>query len=576
MKFGNFLVGLLLGTRKKFWKKHKKILSVAGACSIILLAVNFLIGCYYYQAASTFSPPVDSLIHLSELQKGFVVHQNYNARYVYSLTFKPDSLELVLGAVYHQPGKDITPVGPNEVKRYRPKKGDARLLNEVHLYVNPDVLYQDSVWTVAHSDLVRLDVYNHSTKHTTGYSILFGIAMIPVAYVGVMLLILLGLLLTGNSCPFIYTFNGEDFVFAGEIYSGAVYEQLERHDYLLLPDLVEDDGLYKLKISNQLEEVQHTNLLELLVFDHDANQNVLVDKYGVPHALATVMNPLSATNLKGDDVTKLLEHKDEMIYVGDDPSKDPPLLDGVLLSFDLPEGTNKVDLVVEAKNSYWLDFVYKNFREMLGASYNMWMKRQENGDPQQMKDWSLSQNIPLSVHMKVDGEWVFLDYFNTVGPMAFKQDILSLDISEMGSGPLELKLESGSYFWEIGYAALGVSQESEFASRTISLSEAIDKKGEDVSTEMMRDDDRYYVQPEIGNEASLEFPVPEMAGEDRTMVLHSKGYYEILMDPKGTPRLKALKEIRKSGNFNVYSNQLMQEMLAEHTIQDGKVGKRWK
>ncbi|MEN8203493.1 MAG: hypothetical protein ABFS28_12920 [Bacteroidota bacterium] len=576
MKFGNFLVGLLLGTHRTFWKKHKKLIRRGLTGLIILLLINFIVSCYYYKVSTTHQPPSGELMSLSDLGKSFVVHRDYNAYYVDSLRFSSDSIELFLGLTYYRNNEDIRPVIPNSAKRYRKKKGDARLLNEVHLYVNQNTRYKEKVWMVALTDLERLDIYNHSTNHTIGYSILFGIAMIPVAYVAFTLLWLLAMLLSGNSCPFIYTYNGEDFVFAGEIYSGAVYKPLERHDYLLLPDLVEDKGEYKLKISNQLEEVQYTNMLELLVFYHEPNQEVLVDKYGMPHSLAEPGKPLSATNLKGSDVKKLLEDKDDLIYVGDDPSKDPPLLDGVILSFDLPKGTNRVDLVIEAKNSYWLDFVYKNFREMLGVSYNMWMKKQAEGDAQKMKNWSLSQNIPLSVYMRVDGEWVFLDYFNSVGPMAFKQDILSLDISEMGAGPLEIKLEAGSYFWEIGYVALGVSQESEFVTRSISLSEAIDEKGEDVSEEMIGDDNRYYVQPEIGNEASLVFPVPEMTGEDRTIVLHSKGYYEILMDPKGAPKLKALKEIRKSGNFNVYSNQLMQEMLAEHKIQDGKMGKRGK
>ncbi len=94
-------------------------------------------------------------------------------------------------------------------------------------------------------------------------------------------------------------------------------------------------------------------------------------------------------------------------------------------------------------------------------------------------------------------------------------------------------------------------------------------------TKMLKeDDDLYYDQPEIGNEATLIFRVPEYKGEDRSIVLHSKGYYQILQDPKGVPKIKALKEIRKSGNFNVYSNELMQEMLAEHILRNGKMGKK--
>jgi hypothetical protein len=576
MKFGNFLLGLLLSTRFKFWKRHKKLISRGLAGLVILLLVNFVVSCYYYKVSTSLQPPTGELMSLSDLGKSFVVHQGYNANYVDSLTFTTDTLELFLGFTYYTEKDDIRPVVPNSAKRYRKKKGDARLLNEVHLYVNPNIALQGTKLTIAHIDLERLDVYNHSTKHTTAYSILFGIALVPAAWLALTLLWLLAMLLTGNSCPFIYTYNGEDFVFAGEIYSGAVYEPLERHDYLLLPDLVEDNGEYKLKISNQLEEVQHTNLLELLVFDHEADREVLVDKYGSPHAISGPLPPVSAVNLKGDEVLKLIEKEDDLIYVGDDPSKDPPLLDGVILTFDLPENKDQVDLVIEAKNSYWLDFVYHNFRDMLGASYKMWMKKQADGDPEKMKDWSLSQNIPLSVYVMADGEWVFQDYYNTVGPMAFKKDVLSLDVSEMGDGPLQIKLQSGSYFWELGYAGLSLNEEMELHMVTLPLLSGIDEENQDIRDVLLSDDEMYYVQPEIGNEASLIFKAPDLQGKDRTIVLHSKGYYQIKQDPKGAPKLKALKEIRKSGNFNRYSNELMQEMLAEHIFRDGKKEKSGK
>lgn len=574
MKLGNFLVRLILGSHRKFLEKHKKLITRGVAGILVLFLLNFVVSCYYYKVSTQFQPSSDELIHLTDLGKGFVMHQGYDARYVDSLTFQEDSLELFLGASYYKSNEDITPVNPNSVKRYRKKKGDARLLNEVHLYINPQKPFSGQAWKVAHTDLERLDIYNHSTNHTTGYSILFGIGLIPVAYVTFMLLFFLVMLLSGNSCPFIYTYNGADFVFAGEIYSGAVYKPLERHDYLLLPNLEEDDGVYKLKISNQLEEIQHTNLLELLVFDHKAGETVLVDKYGEPHSLANTRPPTSAINLKGSDVLALIKSEDDLVYIGDDPMKDPPLLDGLILSFEIPPETKTADLVIEAKNSYWLDFVYQNFRELLGASYKAWTKRQEDGDPQKMEDWSLSQNIPLSVFLNINGEWVFQDYYHTVGPMAFKKDVLSLDVSEIGNGPLLIKLEAGSYFWEIGFTELSIAGESEFVTKRIEVQQAITEEKEEVSHLLKLDDELYYDQPKIGNEATLAFPAPEISGEARTIVLHSKGYYQILQDPKGAPKIKALKEIRKSGNFNSYSNELMQEMVAEHIMQNGKKGKK--
>jgi hypothetical protein len=563
MRFGTFLIRILLIRPLSSLKNRKKLLFRGLAGIVFVLLLNFIAGCYYYKVSTSYQPPAEELVKLTDLNKKFVVHASMASYYVNSISFREDSLELNLGSTYYREGDDISPVVPNKVKRYKKKSEDARLLNEAHLYVNQERILNDSTFLVPNSAIERLDLYNHSTKHTTRYSILFGIALIPVAYVAIVLLFLLVMLLTGNSCPFIYTWNGEAYEFAGEIYSGAVYPPLERHDYLLLPGLVEENGEYRLKISNQLEEVQHTNLLELMVFDHKEDQEILVDKYGQGHLLSEWLAPNTATSLSGLDLLPLIENDDDLVYLGNDPSKDPPLLDGIELSYDLPEEIITASLVIGAKNSCWLDFVYQNFREMLGASYKLWMKKQQDGDPEKMENWSLSQNIPLSVYLFKNGQWEFYDYYNTVGPMAFKKDILELDLSGIQEGPLRIKLECGSYFWEIDYVALNLEQSDIDPTSLVQLSKAIDEHGNNVAGSLLKDDALYYVQPEIGNEAELTFPVPGQS-EERTLILHSKGHYEILQDPKGTPRLKALKEIRKSGNFNIYSNALMKEMLDEH------------
>ncbi len=563
MRLGNFLVTILLTRQLNFFKSRKKILLRGLAGVVLIFLVNFITGCFYYKVSTTYQPPSQEMTRLSDLGKKFVVHDGMNHYFVRAVSFHEDSLELELGTPYYRAGDDISPVSPDEVKRYKKKKGDARLLNEVHLYINQKSEISETTWGVPVSAIERLDTYNHSSGHTTAYSILFGIAMIPVAYVGVMLIALLILLMTGSSCPFIYTWNGEAYEFAGEIYSGAVYPPLERHDYLLLPGLVEEDGMYKLKIANQLEEIQHTNLLELMVFNHAPDQEVLVDKYGAGHLLSPALAPVSAQSLLGENLIPLIEKDDDLVYLGSDPSKDPPLLDGVELSYKLPRGTRSIDLVISAKNSYWLDYVYQNFREMLGASYKMWMKKQKDGDPEQMTDWSLSQNIPLSVYLYMDGAWVFQDYYHTVGPMAFKKDVLPIDLTGMDAEVLRIKLQSGSYFWEIDYVGACPGQKLPEPPKILQLSSAVDEKGNNVAGNLLKDDKLYYVQPEIGNEAELLFPGVDLKGE-HTFILHSKGYYDILQNPKGAPKIKALKDIRKTGNFNRFSNELMQKMLAEH------------
>ncbi len=58
---------------------------------------------------------------------------------------------------------------------------------------------------------------------------------------------------SSGSCPYIYAYNGQSYVFNGDIYAGAIYPCLERHDYTRLNGMLAVDGKYRIKIANKLE-----------------------------------------------------------------------------------------------------------------------------------------------------------------------------------------------------------------------------------------------------------------------------------------------------------------------------------
>jgi hypothetical protein len=73
---------------------------------------------------------------------------------------------------------------------------------------------------------------------------------------------------------------------------------------------------------------------------------------------------------------------------------------------------------------------------------------------------------------------------------------------------------------------------------------AQDLQGKDVLPELAANDDRYLAMPNIGDTADLTFPVPPRhAGTDRTVFLHSRGYYRLHVAATGEPDTKTLQEI---------------------------------
>jgi len=92
--------------------------------------------------------------------------------------------------------------------------------------------------------------------------------------------------------------------------------------------------------------------------------------------------------------------------------------------------------------------------------------------------------------------------------------------------------------------ALDFSADQNIHVRTLSPFEARDEAGRDVRTLLNRHDGKYYEMPRIGNHAALRFHAPPpSAGMTRTVFLHSRGYYNLHLDPQGAPQTTILEQI---------------------------------
>ena len=83
----------------------------------------------------------------------------------------------------------------------------------------------------------------------------------------------------GTSCPLLYTWNGQKYQFVTDFLGGCAIGYLEPTGQYSIPDtdeyikikseqLKSKDGLYSLKMNNQLEEVLYIDQAELVVLDH--------------------------------------------------------------------------------------------------------------------------------------------------------------------------------------------------------------------------------------------------------------------------------------------------------------------
>lgn len=532
-------------------KKVNRLISLI----ILIMILSMIQSCYYYKVTRSSEPPAKTMLKLQDEKKFIILHYGDSAWHFKDI-MADDST--ITGGIYllrgHNKYKTTKTDGANRYKKTG-LTDEAETTNEVHIYTTE--LTQPGLIQVSFPvrAVSKIEIYDPAVGATTASWIFSGLGVAA----GAMAVVAVIVLLTKESCPFIYVSDDDNSKFIGEIYSGAIYPSLERDDYLPLPESKPGQTEYKIKMTNEVHEIQNTNLAELQVIDHPSGTMVLMDKYGNYQTMSNIQSPVEAVNLKGRNILDMLKERDTLLYFGDNLENDAANTDGIILKFNRPLHADHAKLLIKAKSTFWLDYVFTRFHSLFGDQYDCWVKKQETIPDKKMKDWNIEQKIPLLVYVEKGGRWKFIDYYNVTGPMAAREDVLSIDLNDIKNDTVKIKLEYGFMFWEIDYAAIDFSPNVAVNQKTALLENAVENRETDVRKLLESSDLYYYVQDEIGDEVDMKFAIPPRTQPEQTLILHSRGYYKILLDAKGKEQVKYLLSFRKKGRFPEYSNQLFHQ-----------------
>jgi hypothetical protein len=293
--------------------------------------------------------------------------------------------------------------------------------------------------------------------------------------------------------------------------------------------------------------------------DHPAAEEIYISKYGEIFTVSDPVVPERITNLNGMDIRDFVSEQDSLCYFGGDLRNDAALTDGIILDYSIPEGADRIRLIIRAKNSFWMEYVYARFHRLFGSNYDNYAARRATLTYSELEQEMLENQLPISVYLEKNGEWEFVDYFNLAGPMAMKEDILEVPLEEREQKNGRIKLEYCSYFWEVDYTAVDWTDQQDYRFTRVSATYAEDELGNDVTSLLTGDDRQYYVQPEVGNKALVHFAVPPQQMEQRSVFLHSKGYYRIIREQQGPIDMRELRGIESRGGLPQYSLDLIRE-----------------
>ena len=352
----------------------------------------------------------------------------------------------------------------------------------------------------------------------------------------------------GSSCPSVYSWNGNRYVFDAEPYAGAISRGLERDDFSALENLQVVDGSYRLRLANEMPEMDCTNSVEICLLDHAPGQRVAVDAGGAFHNVTAALPLRSATDETGRDLRPWLEATDKLIWEpAPEATPDGGLRTEIVMSFPRPAGSERAKLVANVSTGTWGAWMIRELLDLRGNQLP-WFYGAIDGVPaaqDSFRAWNEQEELfVLKVEVEEADGWQVRGYLPG-GGRAAETVVVSLDISHAQGEQLRLRLRPPVGFWALNSFAVDYSPKGPpLEVRVVAPTEAVDHQGNNVLPQLLAADDAYHVMPQTGNWANIVFPAPDLPrGRERTVFLHSRGYYQLHLDAEHEPDTARLEQI---------------------------------
>ncbi len=375
------------------------------------------------------------------------------------------------------------------------------------------------------------------------------------------------------SCPFVYAWNGTDYVFDSEaITAFGLIPENQGKQPSRLPSLASYNGTFKIKVTEELQEESHIDSVELLKVAHSQDVEVYygykeTSLHGYPKigGISVPLKLFQYFKKKGDSVTKQFFEREDVstlftLYTLKDQIKPTNVI----------ENNQSVKELLEIDGEFWnTDLEGFEFKDEDGdglldiENIDEMMRSVEFIYPMEKKDsaklrlnikesdyMALSaaitiestryhgiydakkflENVPSDSAYKISvwngKEWVNEITFNLYPREKSDDIVVPLNLKGIETEELRIRVRVSYGLLQLDGAYLDYSDEEPIVIERIPISSAMNDKNEDVTESISSVDDEKIVL-ERGDYVYLEFKDGnETNGEKTTLFLNMRGYYE--------------------------------------------------
>ncbi len=441
------------------------------------------------------------------------------------------------------------------------------VLNEVHIYSLDTVRLQGSqAYLLPFSKIGKIELIEKDRKRTSRQ-----VTLITAISLGVIITVLVigastfSIPVSFGFCPLVSTMDSGQAVLQGDLFAGAMSQSLQREDYLPLAVKPFDQELIVL-LQNDLRESDYIDMADLLVVEHPTQVQAAIGDDGTVFTLAALIPPEEAILNNARNVLSQVTGSDQAYCHFDDLSRSSSVNE-VVLTFPGPGQAKNGRLVLDVKNSCWLEYLFNAYVSQTGDHHDVWDGMVSRRHPGKLIHWMTEQDIPLRISVRQHAGWREVKQLNMVGSTANRRIVIPLELSP-GGEDFQVKLTTGFMFWDLDYAAMDFSPQDNFTTAFVQPDHAVDEAGKSMLSELSHKDGKYLqlAGPEGSATLRYHWDKPMPAGKTYSFFLSASGFYLAQWDYAEKADMEFLKGFNKPGAMSRYSASAIQSALREWAV----------
>jgi len=328
-----------------------------------------------------------------------------------------------------------------------------------------------------------------------------------------------------GSCPFLYSWNGRQYIFDSDLVPGSVAKSLERKDYDILDYLKSINGECRLKITEELHETSYIDEIKLLEVAHPDGVKIIPDNEGNIHTISNLQTPLQAFDFEGRSCIDEIKFDDRIFWQSNLSSKnfsDPiDWYDGIILTFEKPEDAKTAKIVIDYRQTMIGEFMLSMAHKLRGEK-NLLEELNTNASLLQKFLEHYRDTWP-NIRIWNGTEWIDYGYAPPSGPWTERKMIKIIDISNISGNTLTISVGSMTASLLIDFVGVDYSEDIPVEINELQPVKALKNGWQDVASLILQSDDEYLMLDE-GDYVEIVYS-EENIDANKSYVIMLEGYY---------------------------------------------------